>query len=322
MKIKLLIALFMTALWSVGPALAQTYPTKPIKLVVPYPPGGVIDLMARYLAVPLSQDLKQSVVVENISGAGGLIGHGAVARAAPDGYTLVLAAAGPVAASVKLYKNIPYDPTRDFTAIGMVSDVDVVLVASKSLPVNSFQEFIRYGRENAGKLSFAINSPGSMHHLLTEQLLALTKIDAIRVPYKGAGQAVMDLLAGRTDVEIESLPVVIEYVKAGRLKVLAVASERRLKNLPDSPTFGELGYKALLSRPWYALLGPAGMPPAVVAKLNAQLNRTLLDPKTQDAFDKLGVRAITSTPAETDAFMRAETEKWNAIIAQTGLHID
>lgn len=320
---RLLSGLFLaTAALLPGIASADAYPAKPVRIIVPYPPGGAIDIIARYLSGPLGKRLGQSVVVENRSGAGGLIGHDVVAKAAPDGYTLVIAAAGPVAASVKLYKNMPYDPARDFAPIGMVADVDVVLVAGPALKKTSFEELLRHGRANPGKLRFAINSPGSLHHLLTEHFLSLTGIDAIRVPYKGAGQAVVDLLAGHTDVEMESLPVVAEYVKSKRLEVLAVASAERLKTVPDAPTFRELGLPELVAAPWYALLAPSGTPAGVVHRLNTELNAILREDATRESFEKLGVRPVVASSAETASFIQAEAQRWGKVVTQSGIHID
>jgi tripartite-type tricarboxylate transporter receptor subunit TctC len=316
------IALGAAALAS-GPALAQgTYPTKPVKIVVPYPPGGVIDIMARYLSVGLGKALGQNVVVENKAGGGGLIGHDAVAKATPDGYTVVIAAAGPVAASLKLFKSVPYDPVRDFAPIGMVADVDVVLVSGPRLKLNSLAEVIRYGKEKPGELRFAINTPGSLHHLMTEHFLNLTGIQATRVPYKGAGQAVLDLLGGQTDLQMESLPVVSAHVKDQKLKVVAVASTQRIKTMADAQTFGELGYPTVAAAPWYAMLSPAGTPKEVVTRLNTELNKILRDPSTHEAFEKIGARPVTTSPEQTAAFLKSETEKWGKIVTEAGIKID
>jgi tripartite-type tricarboxylate transporter receptor subunit TctC len=304
------------------PSAAQDYPARPVKIIVPYPPGGVIDIMARQLSVPLSETLGQPVLVENRSGAAGLIGHDAVAKAAPDGYTIVIAAAGPIAASVKLYKTMPYDASRDFAPIGMVADVEVVFVASAAMRKDTLADVIKYGKENPGKLRFGINSVGSMHHLLAEQFLSLTSINATRVPYKGAGQAVVDLVAGHIDVEMESLPVVTEYVKAGQLKVLAVASNNRLRTLPDSPTFGEQGLEALVAAPWYALLAPAGTPAQIVSRLNSELNKALSLPRIEESFANMGVRPVKASSGETSKFIKSETERWGKIVQEAAIKMD
>lgn len=305
--------------WAVA---AEAYPSKPIKIVVPYPPGGAIDILARYIAVPLGKALDQSVIVENKSGASGLVGHGYVAKSAPDGYTLVIAAAGPVAASIKLYKTMPYDATRDFTPVGMVADVDVVLVAGPGHGFKSVEEVREYARANPGKLKFAINSPGSLHHLLTEHFLSVAALSANRVPYKGAGQAVIDLLGGQTDVEMESLPVVAEYIKAKRLNALAVASPHRLSSLPHVPTFGELGLNDMVAAPWYALLAPAGTPPQIVERLNTELNKILSDEATQRAFARLGVRPVVASAAQTQQFIAAETDRWGRVVTQSKIQMN
>lgn len=306
----------------VGPVAAQEFPSRPIKIVVPYPPGGVIDIMARTLAAPLQQGLGQPIVVENRAGAGGLVGHGAVARAVPDGYTLVIAAAGPVAASLKLYKSMPYDATKDFAAVGMVGDVEVVMLSSALFKPTSVHEVIKYAKDNPGELKFAINSPGSLHHLLTEDLIATAKIQAIRVPYKGAGQAITDLVAGVTNVQIESLPVAAEFIRSKRLNALAVASKQRSTSLPDVPTLEEIGFAGLAASPWYALLAPAGTPKEIVARLNVELNKALADPAVQASFGKQGARTISTSPQETEQFIREETVRWAKVVEQSGVRID
>jgi tripartite-type tricarboxylate transporter receptor subunit TctC len=311
------------SLLAAAPALAQQpWPSKPVKIVVPYPPGGVIDIMARYLSVGLGKALNQNVIVENKAGGGGLIGHDAVAKATPDGYTVVIAAAGPVAASLKLFKSVPYDPARDFAPIGMVADVDVVLVSGPRLKLNSLAEVLKYGKEKPGELRFAINTPGSLHHLMTEHFLTLTGIQATRVPYKGAGQAVLDLLGGQTDLQMESLPVVSAYVKDQKLKVVAVAAQQRLKTVGEAPTFGELGFPTVAAAPWYAMLAPAGTPKEVVTRLNTELNKILRDPATHEAFEKIGARPVTTTPEQTTAFIKSETDKWGKIVTEAGIKID
>lgn len=303
-------------------AAAEPYPSKPVKIVVPYPPGGAIDILARYLSAPLGKALDQSVIVENRSGANGLVGHGYVAKAAPDGYTLVIAAAGPVAASLKLYKSMPYDATRDFAPVGMVADVDVVLVAGPGQGFRNVDAVLKYARANPGKLKFAINSPGSLHHLVTEHFISVAGISANRIPYKGAGQAVVDLLGGQTDVEMESLPVVSEYIKSGRLNVLAVASEKRIQSLPEVPTFQELGLGDLVAAPWYALLAPAGTPPEIVAKLNAELNKILNEEGTKAAFARLGMRPVVATAADTRRFIGSETERWGKVVTKNNIRME
>jgi len=203
-----------------------------------------------------------------------------------------------------------------------VADVDVVLVAGPSQNFKNMDGLLQFARANPGKLKFAINSPGSLHHLITEHFLSVASLSANRIPYKGAGQAVIDLLGGQTDVEMESLPVVREYVKAKRLNVLAVASAERLKSLPDVPTFRELGFRDVVAAPWYALLAPAGTPAEIAAKVNGELNKILTQESTQAAFARIGMRPIISTPAETGRFIGTETERWGKVVMRNNIRMD
>jgi tripartite-type tricarboxylate transporter receptor subunit TctC len=204
----------------------------------------------------------------------------------------------------------------------MVGDVDVVFLTNPSFAPKSVDQVVQYARENPGQLRFAINSLGSLHHLLTEQFIASNKLEVTRVPYKGAGQAVMDLLAGVTNVQIEGLPAAVAHVRSGKLNALAVASAKRIDALPDTPTFDELGMKGLVAAPWYALLAPAGTPQEIVARLNFELNKALARQSVQEAFAKQGARVIPTTPDEAGRFIRSETDRWAKVVTESGVKID
>jgi len=301
-----------------GLALAQPYPSKPIKLVVAYPPGGVVDSVARTIAGPLSTALKETVLVDNRSGAGGFVGHASVAKSPADGYTLLLSAAGPLV-STKMYKSVPYDPVNDFTSIAMVGETDVLMVASGTSQIRTLAQLVERAKANPGKVNLSINSIGSIHHLLSELIMIRAGMELNRIPYKGAGQVMPDLLSGVLDVHMESLPLVLQHIKSGRLHPIAVASESRLEALPDTPTFRELGYADMSGSPWYALVAPAGTPKEIVTRLNREMNEVLRQPEIKAQFAKLGVKIITSGADETEKFIRAEIQRVGRILAETGV---
>ena len=301
-----------------GLALAQPYPSKPIKLVVAYPPGGVVDIVARTIAGPLSTALKETVLVDNRSGAGGFVGHASVAKSPADGYTLLLSAAGPLI-STKMYKSVPYDPVNDFISIAMVGETDVLMVASGTSQIRTLAQLVERAKANPGKVNLSINSIGSIHHLLSELIMIRAGMELNRIPYKGAGQVMPDLLSGVLDVHMESLPLVLQHIKSGRLHPIAVASESRLEALPDTPTFRELGYADMLGSPWYALVAPAGTPKEIVTRLNREMNEVLRQPEIKAQFAKLGVKIITSGADETEKFIRAEIQRVGRILAETGV---
>ena len=303
------------------PALAQ-YPEKPIRVVVAYQPGGVVDILARTLSGPLQKALRTTITVENRAGAGGIVGHGVVAKAAPDGYTLLLAAAGPLV-STRMYRDVPYDPAKDFTPIAMVGDTNIVFVASDAFKgPRTLREFVEHARANPGKVNLTINSPGSMHHLMSELFMVRAGIRLNRVPYKGAGQAMPDLLAGVVDVHMESLPLVSAHVRSGKLHVLAAANPRRLDEMPAVPTFAEQGYPDVSASPWYAFIGPAGLPPAVTARLNAEINALLADPEMKDQFAKRGANIVRAGVEETARFIQSEIARVGRIIDETGARVE
>lgn len=299
-------------------ALGQVYPSKPVKLVVAYPPGGVVDIVARTIAGPLATALKESVVVDNRSGAGGFVGHASVAKSAADGYTLLLSAAGPLV-STGMYKSVPYDPVNDFIGISMVGETDVLLVSSNAFQARSIAQLVERAKVNPGKVNLSINSIGSFHHLLSELFMLRAGIQLNRVPYKGAGQVIPDLLSGVIDVHMESLPLVLQHIKSGRLNPLAVATENRLEALPETPTFRELGHADMKGSPWYALVAPAGTSKDIIDRLNREMNEVLRQPEIKAQFAKHGVKIVTSGVDETGKFIRAEIQRVGRIVAETGV---
>jgi tripartite-type tricarboxylate transporter receptor subunit TctC len=318
------LVLFMGALFLTLPAAApaQDYPVRPIRLIVPYPPGGPTDVVARILASSLSARLKQSVVVENRpGGAAGTVGGRVVASADPDGYTLLLSQAGSLTIAPTLYK-LDYDPLKAFAPIGIAAESPEILTVNPSVPVNSLKDFLAYAKSNPAKINFGTPGTGTLPHLLGAQLQLAADIKLTDVPYRGAGPAVVDLLAGRMQMMIDSSSVLLAHIESGKLRALAVTSGQRLADLPNVPTFSEAGYPQLTASLWTGFLAPAGTPPPIIEKLNSTLNESLKSPDVQSAYRKLDVEIKILTPAALAAFMTAETRKWADIIARSGIKAD
>lgn len=301
------------------PAVAQDYPTRPIRLIVPYPPGGPTDVVARILAGALAAKLKQSVVVESRpGGAAGTVGGRVVATAGPDGYTLLLSQAGSLTIAPSLYQ-LDYDPLKAFAPIGIAAQSPEILTVNPSVPARSLAEFVAFAKANPGKLNFGTPGTGTLPHLLGAQLQLAAGIRLTDVPYRGAAPAVVDLLAGRMQMMIDSTSVLLAHIQAGKLRALAITSDRRIAQLPNLPTFGEAGYPQLTATLWTGLLAPAATPTTIIRKLNSALNESLKTPEVAAAYRKLDIETKALTPAELASFMAAETRKWAGIIARAGI---
>ncbi len=309
---------FVAALLLAGTTAMAAYPDRPVRIIVAFPPGGASDIIARLLAKELQNELGQTFVVENKAGAAGLVGTDLVAKAKPDGYTLLMSPSGPVASGLALLKNVPYDPVRDFTPVSRLATSDIVLVSSTLFPPQTFQEFVAAARAKPGAVSAELNSLGSIHHLLTE--LMRIRIDAklLLVPYKGTAPAVLDLIGGHVQVGFESVVSVIDHLKANKLRALAVATEQRLASLPNVPTLKELGYPDLVALPWWALVAPGGMPKDVVDVLSTAWAKISKDPKVREQFAAQGMLADWMTPDDTAAFFKAEVNRWATVAKETG----
>jgi tripartite-type tricarboxylate transporter receptor subunit TctC len=299
-------------------AYGQSWPTKPVRMIVPFPPGGTTDIMARVISERLQASLGQPFVVENRSGAGGVIGTEATVKATPDGYTILLSSSAPLAVGLKLYQKVPYDVMRDLAPVSMVGDVAMVLVTNTQFAPQNVKELISYAKANPGKLTVALNALGSQSHLLTELFRLRTGTSINMIPYKGSGPAVMDLIAGTVNADFENLPAVIEHIKGGKLRALATLSAKRLEILPDTPTLAELGMPEFVASPWFAIVAPAGTPRDVIGKLNEEINKVLAAPTTRAVFAKQGANPVIATPDETGKFFREEIDKWAKIVAETG----
>ncbi|MEP7208084.1 MAG: tripartite tricarboxylate transporter substrate binding protein [Casimicrobiaceae bacterium] len=303
-------------------ALAQSYPSKPIRLIVGFPPGGGIDFTARVLAPHLSEFLGQQVVVENRAGAAGVIAAGEVARAAPDGYTLIIANIGPFALAPNMMTKRPYDPVRDFTPIGQVVSTYFVAVVPANHPARDMKSFIEWAKANDGKVNYASGGNGSITHLNGELVNQVAGLHMTHVPYKGSAPALTDLMAGQTHLLIDVGNVLTPQVKAGKLKAIAVTSPERSAVLPDVATMREQGYRPLETAGWQGLVGPPGMPREIVAKLADALAKTLGKADVQQKFAEAGTPVAVRGPAEFGEFVRAENERWIPVIKASGATIE
>ena len=300
------------------PAAAQTYPSQPIRLIAPFPPGGSVDIMARLIAEPLAAQLAGRVIVDNRSGASGNIGMEAAARAAPDGYTLVLNTI-PLVTNQSLFDKLTWDPIRDFAPIGMVATAPHVLVVPAKLPVNSVEELVRLARASPGKLNYASAGVGTTFHFCAEMFKDATGTFILHVPYRGGGPALLDTLAAQVDMSFPTLSAALPHVKAGTLRALGVTGTTRSSQMPDVPTLREAGVKDFQFTQWLALLAPAATPPQVVARLNGALNSALNTRELKDKFQAQGFDAFTTTPEDAGKFLAAEAQRYSRLIKAKGI---
>jgi tripartite-type tricarboxylate transporter receptor subunit TctC len=298
---------------------ATGYPARPIRLIVPFPPGGSTDILARALGEKLAQGLAQAVVIDNRPGAGGSIGAEAVARAAPDGYTLMMGHLGTLAVNPAIYKNLPYDPVRSFAPVSLMAIVPSVLVVNPSLPVASAAELVAYAKAHPGKLAYGSAGNGSTSHLTTEYFKLITGTDILHVPYKGVGPMLTDLVSGQLSMGLNGAPAVMAHVNAGRLRALAVTSLKRLEALPQIPTLDEAGVRGFDASGWYGVVAPAGTPQAIVAKLNAEIGRAMQTPELRSRLDSEGALPAPGAPEEFAALIRAEIARWDAVLKRAGV---
>jgi len=313
---KALVALLL--LGAAAGASAQAFPNKPIRLIVPFPPGGAVDFYARVVQPPLSELLGQQIVIENKVGASGMVGAEAVAKSAPDGYTLLLGNIASLAINVGIYPKMPYDPLKDFTPVIRTVDVNYVLVVHPSLPVKTVAELVAYAKANPGKLSYGSAGSGSLPHLGTELFKAQTGTDMVHIPYKGGGPMVTDLLGGNVQLVIADQANLMPHVQSGKLRALAVATPRRSPNAPDLPTIAESGLAGFDATAWQGLVGPAGLPPDVVKRLNDAFNQVMAMPAVREKLVGGGLEPVGGTPEQFRAFIASEIAKWTKISKDVG----
>jgi tripartite-type tricarboxylate transporter receptor subunit TctC len=298
--------------------LAQpAYPAKPIRLVVPFTPGGTSDILGRSIGQELTKAWGQPVVIDNVPGAGGSIGSDRVAKAAPDGYTLLMGHIGTLAVTPSIYPHLPYDPVKSFAPVAWVARVPNVLAVHPSLPVHDVAELVAYARANPGRINYASGGNGSAAHLAMEYLKLRTHTFMVHVPYRGTSPAVTDLIAGQVQAIFTGAPAVMPFVKSGRIRALAVSSPHRLASLPQLPTVAESGLKELAgfeADQWYGIVAPAGTPAAVVAKLNAQINASLEAPVLKAHLQSEGAEATPTTPRAFGELIARELERWRPVV--------
>jgi tripartite-type tricarboxylate transporter receptor subunit TctC len=303
-------------------AHAQPYPSKPITIVVGFTAGGTTDIIARLIGERLNKAWGQPIVIDNKPGAGGNIGADFVAKARPDGYTLLMSSGGPLAVNATLYKNLPFDNLKDFTPISLVADVPNMLVVNpKTLAVKTFEEFIALVKASPGKFFIASTGNGTSPHLTAEVLKQRAGIDLTHVPYRGAG-AVTDLLTGSVDCMFATTPSVIQLVRAGKLRALGVTSLKRVASAPDIPTIDESGLPGFQSSTWFGMVGPAGLPREIVAKLQGEIARALKDSVLHEKFVQQGADPVGSTAEEFGEYMRSETARWAKVVKAAHLSVD
>jgi tripartite-type tricarboxylate transporter receptor subunit TctC len=315
-------ALLLCALACAATAFAQQFPSRPIRLVVPFPPGGNIDFIARVLQPRLSEFLGVSIVIDNRGGAAGIVGAEFTARQPPDGYTVVLGNTGNFGLFPVLYPKLPYDAVKDFAAVGQISASTQLMAAHPAVPARSLKEVIALAKSRPGKLTCAIAGAGTLQHFSLEMLKRQAGVDILMVPYKGSGPAAADLVAGHVDLIMDAVSVSMPYITAGRLKPIAIVNNARLATLPDVPTFEEQGFKGFVARGWQGLLVPAGTPAPVIARLSDALNKTLAQPEVRERFAAQGLSPMPGTPEQFGAFIRAEIEKWGKVAKAANIRID
>jgi len=302
------------------PAGAQTqpWPSKPIKLVVPYAPGGTTDVVARMVAEYLGKQLGQNIIVDNKPGKGAMVGTAIVAKAAPDGYTLLMSVISGLSISPTLYGGGDFDPMGDFIHVSIASRNPSVLVVNPGFEAKTFKEYVAYAKANPGKLTYATSGAGSSNHLLGARLEQVISAGLVHVPYRGAGPAMIDTIAGNVPSMFDSLPSAAPHIKAGKVRALAVSSEVRSPAFPDVPTMKESGYPDLISYSWFGISVPAKTPAAIVDRLAAEMQAVLKEPAVIKRWEEIGAESSTMTPAEVTKFIQSEIDKWVPVVKASG----
>ena len=315
-------ALGLALLLASGMALAQAYPARPIKLVVPFPPGGGTDIIAREVANKVATSEGWTIVIDNKPGSGGNIGVDAAAKASPDGYTLVLGQTSNLAINPSLYAKLPYDPVKDLAAVGLVASAPLVVVVSSASPYRKLADVVAAAKAKPTALNYASSGNGTVAHLATEQFQKVAGIQLTHVPYKGASQGLTDLVGGQIQIYVSSVPTLIAQIKSGQLRALAVTSLQRNRDLPDVPTMVEAGYKDFEAVTWFGVAGPAAMPKDAIAKLNAAFNKALATPDVQKKLAAQGAEVLSGPPEKFASLIRTDGVRWGAIVKASGIRLD
>jgi tripartite-type tricarboxylate transporter receptor subunit TctC len=319
-RARALIAIAATAAASL--AWADAYPSKPVKVIVPFAAGGATDIIGRFVADRLGRELGQTFVVDNRAGANGAIGAEAVARSPADGYSLLVVTAGTHAINKSLYKSLPYDPVKDFTHVALVANAPNAVVVHPSVPAKTIPELIAYAKQNPGKLYFGSAGSGSTLHLSGELFNTMAGVELVHVPYKGGSAAIVDLLGGRIQMMFDSISPALPNIQAGRTRVLAVTGSKRTSILPDVPTVAEAGLPGYVATAWFGIVGPANMPPDVTKKLNAAINKIIATDEARAQLTKLGGEPFIASPEEFRAHVQTEVAKWAKVVEASGAKAD
>jgi tripartite-type tricarboxylate transporter receptor subunit TctC len=310
------------ALWAAQAVQAQNYPVKPIRLIVPFTPGGTSDILGRAVGQKLTEAWGQPVIVDNVAGAGGSVGADRAAKAAPDGYTLLMGHIGTLAVNPSIYPKLPYDPVKNFTPVAWVASVPNVLAVHPSVPAKSLKELVALAKAKPGQLNYGSGGNGSAAHLATEYLKLQSQTSMVHVPYRGTAPAMADLVAGQIQLVFTGAPAVLPFVKSGQLRALAVSSSKRLEAMPELPTVAESGYKGFEADQWYGIVAPAGTPPDIVNKLNAQINKALESSELKTRLQSEGAIAMPSSPETFGALIVREIARWKPVVKAAQIKAD
>jgi tripartite-type tricarboxylate transporter receptor subunit TctC len=305
-----------------GAAMAQVYPAKPVRVVVPFPPGGSSDVVTRIVADGVREPLGQALIIENVGGAGGNIGTARVARTAPDGYTLVVCSIGTCAINPSIYANTGYDLKKDFAPVFMVGGVTNIFTVHPSMPVKNIREFVAHAKANPGKIVHAIGAVGSSNHLTPVWFANIAGLDLLYVPFKGAGEAITALLGGQVYAFVDNEPSILPHIKSGRVRALSVTGPKRLASLPEIQTMIEAGYKGFIVEPWFGVQAPQGTPAAVVQTLNAAFNTAVKNPRTRTRLEETGLRVIGGPPERLAEQIASEYERWAKVVKANNIRAE
>jgi len=307
---------------STGVSVAQDYPDRPIRMIVPFPPGGGTDVLAREAAIAVSKSTGWTIIPENRPGSGGNIGVDIVAKSAPDGYTIVLGQTSNLAINPTLFPKLPYDPEKDLAAIGLIADAPLVIVVPATSKLKSFDDMIEVAKKEPGRLTYASSGNGTVAHLAAVQLQKAAGIELTHIPYKGAAQASNDLIGGQIDMYLSSVPTLIGHVRNGKMRALAVTSSERSPDLPDTPTIAERGNPGFEAVTWFGLAAPAGAPEDVVVRLNSEFNKALQSAELGKKYREQGARVLTSTPQEFAKLIHDDRIRWGKIVKESGAQVE
>ena len=322
MKRLLLILGLFTALLANAAAQSQAYPSKPVRLIVPFAPGGTTDVLARLVAQKLTDSLGQQFIIENKPGAGGNIGTELAVKSPADGYTLVMSFDGTMAINPNTYAKMPFDPQKDLVAVANVAQVPLLIVVHPGVAAKSIAEFVALAKASPGRINYSSAGHGSTGHLTGELFRLRAGIEIVHVSYKGGGQAVQDLLGGQIQMLVTALPTVEGHLKGGKLRALAFASSKRVPGAPEVPTFAESGHPGMEVSSWYGILAPAGTPQEIVRRLNAEINRVLLAPEVRERLTALGTEPTGGSPEQFAQVIRVDTARWAKVVSDAGIRIE